>query len=101
MSDIEATTNTIGILDQGRLLFNGTTDQLLLAANGHVFEKEVPVAKLNEFKRHRRITEQVTDGTMVKLRFLAASQINTSAQVLPTLEEAYLYLQMKHEEAFL
>ena len=76
------------------------SDQLLLAANGHVFEKEVPVAKLNEFKRHRRITEQVTDGTMVKLRFLAASQINTSAQVLPTLEEAYLYLQMKHEEAF-
>ncbi|AHJ31939.1 ABC transporter ATP-binding protein [Lacticaseibacillus paracasei] len=101
VSDIEATTNTIGILDQGRLLFNGTTDQLLLAANGHVFEKEVPVAKLNEFKRYRRITEQVTDGTMVKLRFLAASQINTSAQVLPTLEEAYLYLQMKHEEAFL
>ncbi|MFK5280165.1 ATP-binding cassette domain-containing protein, partial [Lacticaseibacillus paracasei] len=85
VSDIEATTNTIGILDQGRLLFNGTTDQLMLAANGHVFEKEMPVANLNDFKRYRRITEQVTNGATVKLRFLATNQIKTGTQVLPTL----------------
>ncbi len=34
VSDVEATTNRIGILDHGRPVFNGTTDELIDAAAG-------------------------------------------------------------------
>lgn len=98
VSDIEATTNHIGVLDHGQLLFTGTTDQLLRQANGHVQQKMVPVAAAAKFKQTHQISEQVTQTDKIHFRFIADAA--TAAPVSPTLEEAYLYLQLQHEGVF-
>lgn len=98
VSDIEATTNAVGILEQGRLLFTGSTEQLIEAATGHTFEINLPFNELNHFKTAHRLTEQISQGSTVKIRFLSDRPISTAHVVSPTLEEAYLFLQMQHEE---
>ena len=99
VSDVEATTNRIGILDHGRLVFNGTTDELIDAAAGHVFVGDLPVAQLKQFKTQYQISEQTAHGQHIRVRFLARTPLATWQSVAPTLEEAYLYLQTQHHQA--
>ncbi|MCI1986081.1 MAG: ABC transporter ATP-binding protein [Lactobacillus sp.] len=97
VSDVEATTNQIGVLDHGQLLFTGTTNALITAATGHVFQALVPREAAVQFKQTHQISEQVTQADQSHFRFIAASSSQTP--VTPTLEEAYLYLQTQHEGA--
>lgn len=99
VSDVEATTNRIGILDHGRLVFNGTTDELIDAAAGHVFVGDLPVAQLKQFKTQYQISEQTAHGQHIRVRFLARTPLATWQSVAPTLEEAYLYSQTQHHQA--
>jgi ABC-2 type transport system ATP-binding protein len=95
VSDIEATTNRIGVLNQGRLLFTGTTAQLQTQAAGHVFASSLPVAELSAFKARYEISEQIVQGDTAHIRFLATAAMPGASTVVPTLEEAYLYLQSR------
>lgn len=95
VSDVEATTNQIGILDRGHLLFTGTTNALIDAATGHIFQVTVPINEALQFKQTHQISEQVTQSNQIHFRFIASNA--TATTVLPTLEEAYLYLQTQHE----
>ncbi|KRL11343.1 ABC transporter ATP-binding protein [Schleiferilactobacillus perolens] len=95
VSDIEATTNRIGVLNQGRLLFTGTTAQLQAQATGHVFTRTLPLAELSDYKSRYEISEQVVQGNTAHIRFLATAGIPGANVVAPTLEEAYLYLQSR------
>lgn len=98
VSDIEATTNTIGVLDGGRLIFHGSTIQLIKEATNHFFEAKIPSADLTDFKSNYRLSEQISEGSMIKVRFLSNNPLSNATPVSPTLEEAYLYLQTQHEE---
>lgn len=95
VSDVEATTNQIGVLDHGQLLFTGTTNELMVAATGHVFEARIPLESAIQFKQTHQISEQVTQADQIHFRFIADS--SDQKPTAPTLEEAYLYLQAQHE----
>lgn len=95
VSDVEATTNQIGVLDHGQLLFTGTTNELMVAATGHVFEARIPLESAIQFKQTHQISEQVTQADQIHFRFIADS--SAQKPIAPTLEEAYLYLQAQHE----
>ena len=98
VSDIETTTNHIGILNHGQLLFTGTTNDLIVQANDHVYEATTSVAKATDFKQTHQVSEQVTYDGQTHFRFIAETA--TDKPVHATLEEAYIYLQLQHEGVF-
>ncbi|WP_155286149.1 ABC transporter ATP-binding protein [Lacticaseibacillus zhaodongensis] len=95
VSDVEATTNRIGILEHGQLLFTGTTNELIDAATGHVFQALIPLEAAAQFKQTHQISEQVAQADQIRFRFIAGS--STRSPIAPTLEEAYLFLQAEQE----
>ncbi len=98
VSDIAATTNELGILNEGNLIFHGNSQKLIANAKGHLFETRLLNDQLPHFKLNHQLTEQISEDSSVKIRFLSQNPVSDATPVFPTLEEAYLYLQTVHEE---
>lgn len=93
VGDIEAACEDIAILDDGRVLYNGTVEDLLSAARGKVFTKAVERAELPKLKRELAITGMHTQGKKVYVRFLSENAAAGAEVSKPNIEDAYmLYL---------
>lgn len=93
VGDIEAACEDIAILQDGRVLYNGTVDDLLSAARGKVFTRAVEKAELPKLKRELAITGMHTQGKKVYVRFLAENADAGAEVSEPNIEDAYmLYL---------
>lgn len=94
VGDIEAACERIAILDGGRVLYDGTVEQLLASAHGRVFTKTADRHELPELKKELFITAMHTQGGKVYIRFVAEGA-SFGAQVCePGIEDAYmLYLK--------
>lgn len=94
VGDIEAACEDIAILNEGKVLYNGTVEGLLCAAQGKVFAKAVEKAKLPQLKRELMITGMHTQGKEVHVRFLSESGDDNAQACEPNIEDAYmLYLR--------
>lgn len=102
VGDIEAACEDIAILDDGRVLYNGTVDNLLSAARGKVFTKAVEKAELSKLKRELAITGMHTQGKKVYVRFLSEKAAAGAEVSEPNIEDAYmLYLNRNGTHASL
>ena len=95
--DIEAAAENVAILEQGRILFSDSIEQLLLNAQGKIFSVQIPRTELNTAKKQVQVISLQQDGSTSHLRFIG----NPDAAIMrhplvieerPTLEDAYLYL---------
>lgn len=95
--DIEAAAENVAILEQGRIIFSDSIEELLLNAQGKIFSVQVPRTELNTAKKQVQIISLQQEGSTSHLRFIG----KTDAQIMnhplvieerPTLEDAYLYL---------
>lgn len=95
--DIEAAAENVAILEQGRIIFSDSIEQLLLNAQGKIFSVQVPRTELSAAKKQVQIISLQQEGSTSHLRFIG----KTDAQIMdhplvieerPTLEDAYLYL---------
>lgn len=93
VGDIEATCEDIAILDDGKVLYNGTVDDLLNTAQGKVFTKAVERQELPKLKQELTITGMHTQGKKVYVRFLSDKGAVDAEVSEPNIEDAYmLYL---------
>ncbi len=93
VGDIEATCEDIAIIEEGRVLYTGTVDSLLEAAQGKVFTMTASKRELPKLKKQLSITGMHTQGSQVHLRFLADSPELGAKACEPNIEDAYmLYL---------
>lgn len=100
VGDIEATCEDIAILDGGRVLFGGTVDDLLAAADGKVFTKTADKRDLPQLKKDWLITSMHTQGEQVYVRFLSDQKVAGAEACEPNIEDAYmLYLQENGNDA--
>ncbi|MGG5371308.1 ATP-binding cassette domain-containing protein [Enterococcus sp. AZ196] len=95
--DIEAAAENIAILEQGRILFADSIEQLLLNAQGKIFSVQIPRTELSAAKKQVQIISLQQEGSTSHLRFIGNSQASLMQHPLvieerPTLEDAYLYL---------
>ena len=95
--DTEAAAENVAILEQGRIIFSDSIEQLLLNAQGKIFSVQVPRTELNAAKKQVQIISLQQDGSTSHLRFIGnpAASIMRHPLVIeerPTLEDAYLYL---------
>jgi ABC-2 type transport system ATP-binding protein len=95
--DIEAAAENVAILEQGRIIFSDSIEQLLLNAQGKIFSVQVPRTELNAAKKQVQIISLQQDGSTSHLRFIGNPNAAIMSHPLvieerPTLEDAYLYL---------
>ncbi len=93
VGDIEATCENIAILNDGKVLYNGTVDNLLNEAEGKVFTKAVNKQELPKLKRELTITSMHTQDKKVYVRFISEDLVEGAEVSEPNIEDAYmLYL---------
>lgn len=94
VGDIEATCENIAILDEGKVLYSGTVDHLLMAADGKVFTRTVDRKDISRLKKELFITGMHTQGKHAYIRYLAEKTAPDSISCEPNIEDAYmLYLK--------
>ena len=94
VGDIEATCENIAILNDGKVLYHGTVNNLLAAADGKVFTKIVSRQELRKLKNELFITSMHTQGKNVYIRFISENEVSGMNVCEPNIEDAYmLYLK--------
>lgn len=93
VGDIEATCEDIAVLDAGKLLFQGTVEELLDMVENKVYKAEISKQELPLLKQKYIVTSMLTLGNNVMVRFIAEKQPFTGAALCePGVEDAYMYL---------
>lgn len=93
VGDIEATCENVAILNDGKLLYNGTVKKLLEAATGKVFTKIADKREMPKLKKEFNITSMHTQGSQMYIRFLSDTPVSDAEYCEPNIEDAYmLYL---------
>ena len=99
VGDVEATCEEIAVIDQGRILFRGTVEELLSLVEGRVYRAEVSRKELDRIRSSYTVTSMITLGNNVKVRFLADTQPFHGAQHCDAgVEDAYMYLMQGEGE---
>lgn len=99
VGDVEATCEEIAVIDQGRILFRGTVEELLSLVEGRVYRAEVSRKELDRICSSYTVTSMITLGNNVKVRFLADTQPFHGAQHCDAgVEDAYMYLMQGEGE---
>ena len=99
VGDVEATCEEIAAIDQGRILFRGTVEELLSLVEGRVYRAEVSRKELDRIRSSYTVTSMITLGNNVKVRFLADTQPFHGAQHCDAgVEDAYMYLMQGEGE---
>lgn len=93
VGDIEATCENIAVLNNGKVIYKGTTGKLAEFASGKVYTITVPQKDLNSIKDKHMITSMISQGSNVTLRILADSKpFDTAIPCDSTIEDGYMLL---------
>lgn len=93
VGDIEAACEDIAILEQGKLLYRGTVNDLTKTAVGKVYTAEVPKAALDSMKEKYLVTGMLSLGDRVNIRILSdVKPPEQAVQCEPNFEDAYMLL---------
>jgi ABC-type multidrug transport system ATPase subunit len=94
VSDIESSCYEIAVLDRGRLVLDGTVEDLLEEADGKIWEMEMHKNELVHLKAENFIYSiKQQHGSFIQVRILTDEKPFSGALLTkPTLEEGYLSL---------
>lgn len=93
VGDIEATCENIGILDKGKIIYKGTTEELAKLAENKVYSITLNHRELDEFKDKYKIISMVSHGVDTNLRFLSDDKPSENAKSRrSTIEDGYMLM---------
>lgn len=90
VGDIEAACEEMAIIDQGRVVYQGTVEALLQAAEGKVFTLETTRQEARRLKEELLVTGTHTQGHNVRIRFVAESPREGAQVCEANIEDAYM-----------
>lgn len=92
VSDVEATATHVVIMNQGRMLTQGSPEALLGIVEHKVWEWVIPSSDLAAARERYTISSSIRRSDGVHVRLIADMAPGSNAvTVLPTMEDAYLY----------
>lgn len=93
VSDIEFISKEILLMKEGRLVDMAPPEELLKKMAGKVYEVTIPSTLLKQVKKEYRVSNIYRDEDNVVVRLIAEKSPKTDMyrEVLPTLEDVYLY----------
>ncbi len=93
VADLESIANKVAIMIEGNLLYYDTPDELLLKAEGKVWEAEFTIEEYNKLRDDLVISNISNTLKGKKVRAISKDPIKYNAtKMLPSFEDAYLYL---------
>jgi ABC-2 type transport system ATP-binding protein len=99
VADVEATALNVGILHFGRLLFDGTCDDLIRSAQGKVWLMDVDRQQLVDMKEQFTLSGVFRHAGGLQIRVLADAPPRPDAKAVDAnMEDAYLRI-MEHDTA--
>jgi ABC-2 type transport system ATP-binding protein len=91
--DIEASCQSVAVLQKGRLRFTGSLDELIGQAAGKVWQLDLSTPEYERLRQTLRVVSARRTGDGVQVRVLAAERpLGAGAPLAPTMEDGYLIL---------
>lgn len=92
--DIEATCTRVGVLNSGKMIFNGSVGDLVRLAEGKVYEVTIPKGAKETIKDYECMISSRNDGMNVHMRVLSKNDLTVSGAIScnSTVEDAYMAL---------
>ena len=98
IEDISSSCNKLAVLLEGKVKFVGSPQDLIERTRGNVWQARIPESDLNKVRRTTNVVHHMRDAGKVRVRILAEEQpLAEAKQVLPTLEDAYMWLMGRAE----
>jgi len=92
VGDISSTCNQMALLNEGKLIYNGTPDHLVDEAKGHVWRAEISQLQYEELKSIVPIISTIPSGGGWEVQFVGEKPVEIEAvKVDPNLEHAYVH----------
>lgn len=95
IEDISSTCRDLAVLDEGRVIFRGSPEELQARAQGIIYEALLPEQKFVEIQQQFKLIQHNKSEDGIYLRFIShekpPADLNARA-VKPNLEDAYLNL---------
>lgn len=93
VGDIESTCSNLAVLNKGKIIFNGTTNEIIESARGFTYKVRVPKTQIHDFKNRYVITSQQDFGQYVETKILFKGRPDNGFKAVnPTIEDGYLNL---------
>jgi ABC-type multidrug transport system ATPase subunit len=98
IEDISSSCNKLAVLLEGKVKFLGSPQDLIERTRGNVWQARILESDLNKVRRTTNVVHHMRDAGKVRVRILAEQQpLAEAKQVLPTLEDAYMWLMGRTE----
>ena len=92
VGDISSTCNQMALLNEGKLIYNGTPDHLVEQAKGYVWRAEISQEEYEKLKGELPIISTIPSGGGWEVQFVGDLPSDIMAvQVDPNLEHAYVH----------
>jgi ABC-type multidrug transport system ATPase subunit/predicted RND superfamily exporter protein len=99
IEDISSSCNTMAVINNGKVLFNGTPTELTAIARGRVWKATLPSALFEKQTEKLLVVHHMRDGEKIRFRCIAAQKpFEDAVGELPLLEDAYLWLLRSDKE---
>lgn len=93
IEDIASSCNQLAVINKGALKYQGSPQDMVLLAQGLVWEYVVPAAEFEQTENGQMVVNHLREGDRVRVRCIARDQPTEDAlPVEPVLEDAYLCL---------
>lgn len=93
IEDISSSCNTMAVINNGEVLFNGTPHEMTHIAKGKVWKVMLPAAEFEERTKNLLVMHHMRDQDQIRVRCISAEKPFESAEEeSPLLEDAYLWL---------
>lgn len=98
VGDIEATCEDIAIMNNGKILWQGTVSELLRSAEGKVFTINANKKYLPQIKQQYIVTGMLVQSEYTTVRIISENTPDLQGVVTaePNLEDAYMYCLFSH-----
>ena len=92
VGDISSTCNKMALLNMGELVFQGTPDELVKIADGHVFRVRAFQSDMDEIKGKYPVIATIPSEDGYDVEVVAENLVGYTGEVMsPNLEHAYMY----------
>jgi multidrug efflux pump subunit AcrB/ABC-type multidrug transport system ATPase subunit len=98
IEDISSSCNKVAVLDKGKLRYLGKPIDMAKEAEGHVWQFIIPEENFAGFVEEHLVVHHMSEGENVRIRVISETKPwENAVSVMPTLEDAYLWLLRKKE----
>ena len=99
IEDVSSSCNRVAVLNEGEVRFLGTPQEMVARATGCVWQANVSEETFEEIRHTLKVVHHLYEGNTIRVRIIASCQpLPQAREVLPTLEDAYLWLLDEQED---